>query len=198
MIVLDVIVAWIHIMCAVLFLGTMFLGTFVVVPTLRAHLALDQRRIFITHFIPRARRIVTVVVVLLVLSGITQFARVLLARPGPVDSQWLGVFFLHLGFAVVPVVIFALAPRILGAKSKEGLCCDPDADDATIEELAVEYDGKVKIGKVDVDQSPQTASRFSIRSIPSLLLFKNGSVVEQIVGVKPKAELQKALDRALV
>lgn len=67
----------------------------------------------------------------------------------------------------------------------------------TVEELASEYDGKVKVGKVDVDQNPQTASRFSIRSIPSLLIFKNGSVVEQIVGVRPKADIQKALEKTL-
>src|SRR3989337_252455 len=67
----------------------------------------------------------------------------------------------------------------------------------TIEELAAEYAGKVKIGKVDVDHNPQTASRYSIRSIPSLLLFKNGNVLEQLVGVKPKAEIKKALERSI-
>jgi len=55
-----------------------------------------------------------------------------------------------------------------------------------VEELAQEYQGKLKVGKLDVDNNPGVPTRFGIRSIPTLLLFKNGNVVEQIVGAVPK------------
>ena len=63
-----------------------------------------------------------------------------------------------------------------------------------VEELAGDYDGKVKVGKVDVDSNPQISMQYGIRSIPSLLIFKDGEVVDQIVGAVPKAQLQKHLD----
>ena len=58
-----------------------------------------------------------------------------------------------------------------------------------VEELAKEYDGKLKVTKLDVDANPQTAMQFGIRSIPTLLIFKDGKVVEQIVGAVPKRHL---------
>ena len=64
----------------------------------------------------------------------------------------------------------------------------------TIEELAVEYEGKAKIGKLNVDQNPKTATTYGIRSIPTLLLFKGGQVIQQVVGVKTKAEIKAILD----
>ncbi len=63
-----------------------------------------------------------------------------------------------------------------------------------VEELAEEYEGKAKIGKVDVDNNPEVSSKYGIRSIPSLLIFKNGEVVDQIVGAVPKAQLKKQLE----
>lgn len=63
-----------------------------------------------------------------------------------------------------------------------------------IAELAAEYDGKVKVGKVDVDSNPVTAGKYGIRSIPSLLIFKGGQVVEQLVGALPKNQIQAKLD----
>jgi len=65
-----------------------------------------------------------------------------------------------------------------------------------VDELAGEYEGKVKIGKVNVDEN-QIATEYGIRSIPSLLIFKNGEVVDQIVGAVPKAQLKKQLDAQL-
>jgi thioredoxin 1 len=57
-----------------------------------------------------------------------------------------------------------------------------------VEELAAEYEAKgLKVGKLDVDSNPQTAVRFSVRSIPAVLFFKNGEMVDQIVGAGPKA-----------
>lgn len=63
-----------------------------------------------------------------------------------------------------------------------------------VEELAEEFEGKAKVGKVDVDSNPETSTKYGIRSIPSLLIFKNGEVVDQIVGAVPKAQLKKQLD----
>ncbi|HKK44813.1 MAG TPA: thioredoxin TrxA [Balneolaceae bacterium] len=66
-----------------------------------------------------------------------------------------------------------------------------------VEELAGEFEGKAKIGKVDVDSNPETSTKYGIRSIPSLLIFKNGEVVDQIVGAVPKSKLKKQLEAQL-
>jgi len=66
-----------------------------------------------------------------------------------------------------------------------------------VDELAREYEGRVGFAKVNVDDNPGVANRYSIRSIPTLLLFKDGKPMTQIVGLKPKAELEKQLDAAL-
>ena len=59
-----------------------------------------------------------------------------------------------------------------------------------VEELAGQYKGKVNVRKMNVDDHPATASKFGIRAIPTLLLFKNGQVVEQVVGVVPRQKLE--------
>jgi len=64
----------------------------------------------------------------------------------------------------------------------------------TIDALATEMDGKVKIGKLDVDDNGQTAMRYNVRSIPTLLLFKGGKVVEQRIGALGKSEVQKMIE----
>jgi len=61
-----------------------------------------------------------------------------------------------------------------------------------LEEVAAEYDGKIKVAKMDVDSNTRIASQFKIMSIPSLLFFKNGQLVDQVVGALPRAQL---LDR---
>ena len=66
-----------------------------------------------------------------------------------------------------------------------------------VDELATEYDGKMEFTKVDVDASPQTAIQFGVRSIPTLLMFKNGKAVAQVVGAVPKAVLKKRIDALL-
>ncbi|MCZ2442630.1 MAG: thioredoxin family protein, partial [Flavobacteriales bacterium] len=66
-----------------------------------------------------------------------------------------------------------------------------------VEELAKEYEGKALIGKVDVDNNPQISVEYGVRSIPTLLFFKNGEVVDKRVGVTAKAELAKKLDALL-
>jgi thioredoxin 1 len=64
----------------------------------------------------------------------------------------------------------------------------------TVDALATEYAGKVKVGKMNTDENQQTAMRFQIRSIPTLLLFKGGKVVDSRIGSMPKPEVQKMLD----
>ena len=66
-----------------------------------------------------------------------------------------------------------------------------------IEEISNDYEGSVKVGKVNVDENPQTTMKFSIRSIPTLIVFKNGEVAEQIVGAVPKSEIEKVLNKTL-
>ena len=65
----------------------------------------------------------------------------------------------------------------------------------TIEELAEHFEGKVKVGKLNVDENQKTAADFKIRSIPSVLLFTNGKVVETLVGAQSKSTYQEAIDK---
>jgi thioredoxin 1 len=65
-----------------------------------------------------------------------------------------------------------------------------------VEELAGEYRGSVKIGKVNIDDAQRLAQEYGVSSIPTLMIFKGGEVVERFVGVQPKNRLQKALDAA--
>jgi len=66
-----------------------------------------------------------------------------------------------------------------------------------LDEIADEFDGRVKIAKVDVDSNSKTAGRYNILSIPSLLFFKNGEVVDQVVGALPKSQLTSRLEKVL-
>jgi thioredoxin 1 len=66
-----------------------------------------------------------------------------------------------------------------------------------LDELATEYDGKVKIAKVNIDEYQQLAINYGINSIPTLLFFKNGQVADQIVGMKSKRDLKASFDRVL-
>ena len=65
----------------------------------------------------------------------------------------------------------------------------------SVAELASQYQGRLKVGKLNVDENPQTAQEFGVRSIPNLKIFKNGQIVEEIVGVVPKQELTKRVQR---
>jgi len=63
-----------------------------------------------------------------------------------------------------------------------------------IEELAKEYDGKVKIGKLDVDENQESAIKYGVRSIPTMLIFKDGKVVDTIIGAVPKTHIVQKLN----
>ena len=65
-----------------------------------------------------------------------------------------------------------------------------------IGELAEENAGSVKVGKLDTDQSPQTAVKYGIQSIPTIIVFKNGEAVQKAMGVQPKSKLQEMIDSA--
>ncbi len=66
-----------------------------------------------------------------------------------------------------------------------------------VEELAEEYDGRVKFVKVNIDDNVQTAVTYGIRSIPTLLVFKGGQQVDEVIGFRPKGDLQRSLENAL-
>ncbi len=66
-----------------------------------------------------------------------------------------------------------------------------------VEELAGEYEGKVTFTKLNVDENPKTSSQYGIMSIPTLLIFKDGAPVSNIIGFRPKAELKKSIDAVL-
>jgi thioredoxin 1 len=65
----------------------------------------------------------------------------------------------------------------------------------TVDALADEYQGKITVGKLNVDENPATAEKFNIRGIPTLLLFKGGEMVEQVVGLAEKDRLKKIIDK---
>jgi thioredoxin 1 len=66
-----------------------------------------------------------------------------------------------------------------------------------VEEIATEYNGKAKIGKMNIDINPSTPMKYGVRSIPTLLVFKNGEVVDKIVGAVPKASITDKIDNQL-
>ena len=67
----------------------------------------------------------------------------------------------------------------------------------SVAQVADEYDGKVKVGKLDVDSNRRTSTALNIRGIPALLIFNEGKPIDQIIGAVPKSIIQKKLDEAL-
>ena len=66
-----------------------------------------------------------------------------------------------------------------------------------VDELAGEYDGKVKFLKLNTDDNVQTASRYGVRSIPTLMMFKGGEAVDHVIGFRPKSQLKQTIEKAL-
>ena len=66
-----------------------------------------------------------------------------------------------------------------------------------IEEISTQYSGKIIVAKLNVDENPQTASSYQIRSIPTLLIFNNGSPVDQVTGLVPKSVIEERLQKVL-
>ena len=76
--------------------------------------------------------------------------------------------------------------------------CGPCRIIATIvEEIASEYEGKVKVGKLDVDENQQASIKYGVRSIPTLLIFKDGKVKETIIGAVPKSQIVQKLNASI-
>jgi len=69
--------------------------------------------------------------------------------------------------------------------------------DPIIHELAGEYEGKLKVGKLDVDANPEFSGKYNVMSIPTIMLFKNGEPVKSVIGAQPKENFKKAIDEAL-
>lgn len=76
-------------------------------------------------------------------------------------------------------------------------CAPCKAIAPTIDAIAEEYDGQIKVGKVNVDDSPATPGKYGVRGIPTIILFKDGKVVDQVVGAVPKAQLEALIKKAL-
>jgi thioredoxin 1 len=66
-----------------------------------------------------------------------------------------------------------------------------------VEQLAGEYEGRVKVGKLDVDANQRTSTRFNVRSIPTILFFKDGQLIDQVVGALPKPHLERKIQEHL-
>lgn len=76
--------------------------------------------------------------------------------------------------------------------------CGPcKATGPIVEDLAEEYSGRVKVGKMNVDDNPKTPGKYGIRAIPTLLVFKGGEVADQIIGAVPKSQIVDALKKVL-
>lgn len=76
-------------------------------------------------------------------------------------------------------------------------CAPCKAIAPVIDAIADEYDGKIKVGKVNVDDNPGTPGKYGVRGIPTVILFKDGKVVDQVVGAVPKTQLEALLKKAL-
>lgn len=76
-------------------------------------------------------------------------------------------------------------------------CAPCKAIGPVVDGLAAEYDGKVKIGKLNVDENPATPGQYGVRGIPTLILFKDGKIVDQVVGAVPKSQLEGLIKKAL-
>ncbi|MDY0268493.1 thioredoxin [Trichloromonas sp.] len=76
-------------------------------------------------------------------------------------------------------------------------CAPCKAIGPVIDSLAGEYDGKVKIAKLNVDENPATPGQYGVRGIPTLILFKDGKIIDQLVGAAPKSQLENLIKKAL-
>ena len=88
-------------------------------------------------------------------------------------------------------VIFTLADFAFAVVANRIHCVSVALQMSMVEELAKEYDGKIVVGKCDVEENDDLAAEFGIRNIPTILFFKNGEVVDKIIGAQPKAKIEE-------
>ena len=137
MIFLEVLLTWVHLLCVIIFIGGMFLATFLLMPLLKTELEYDQRHNLVLKFVPKARSVMSIVVTVLILTGIGRLMTLHFTGGESIGAGWMTVFGVKVLFAATPLAIFMVAPRVLGARSKEGLCCDPDAEGPTFKACGV-------------------------------------------------------------
>ncbi len=107
-----------------------------------------------------------------------------MAKPFTVDDETFDQKVLE---AKVPVLVDFWAPW----------CAPCMAVAPILDDLAAEYDGKFDIARLNVDEASRSATKYGVSAIPTMLLFKDGKPISQIVGFRPKAELKKAIDEML-
>jgi len=66
-----------------------------------------------------------------------------------------------------------------------------------VEKLATEYDGRIRVGKLNIDEAPQTPSQFAVRAVPTIVFFKDGKAVDTVVGLKKESELRDRIERLI-
>lgn len=66
-----------------------------------------------------------------------------------------------------------------------------------VDEMAAQYNGKIRVAKMNVDDNPATPGKYGVRGIPTLILFKDGKIVDQLVGAVPKSQIKELIDKAL-
>ncbi len=76
-------------------------------------------------------------------------------------------------------------------------CAPCKAIAPVVDEMAAQYNGKVRVAKMNVDDNPATPGKYGVRGIPTLILFKNGKIVDQLVGAVPKGQIKELIDKAL-
>ncbi|MBI5826236.1 MAG: thioredoxin TrxA [Deltaproteobacteria bacterium] len=76
-------------------------------------------------------------------------------------------------------------------------CAPCKAIAPVVDEMAAQYSGKVRVAKMNVDDNPATPGKYGVRGIPTLILFKNGKIVDQLVGAVPKSQIKELIDKAL-
>lgn len=76
-------------------------------------------------------------------------------------------------------------------------CAPCKAIAPVVDEMAAQYSGKVRVAKMNVDDNPATPGKYGVRGIPTLILFKNGKIVDQLVGAVPKGQIKELIDKAL-
>ena len=94
-------------------------------------------------------------------------------------------------------ILFVMGNSVSTETLAKAVGADTDEVEAAVQELAEEYDGKIVVGKCDVEENDELAAEFGIRNIPTILFFKNGEMVDKLIGAQPKAKLEEKFKQLL-